>query len=198
VVTCQRESHKTGHRTTDAVPKSEVYNTQCSTIQVRYCQQPAGEGWEILQVDAALPGKHTRKLYDQLTRKEASVLIQLRTGMARLNACLFFIKATPSENWAPDMEPVPATIRFAIATGRLDSDKLRPPQPLGDRTSLALSHCASVELCPHASATLCRESRRELAQAMLIGCLLASVLSRISAALLELRQRSRLFIPPSQ
>ena len=33
----------------------------------------------------ALPGKHTRDLYDKLKRREASVLAQLRTGMTRLN-----------------------------------------------------------------------------------------------------------------
>ena len=36
------------------------------------------------KVDAALPGKHTRRLYDDLSREEASVLAQLRTGIARL------------------------------------------------------------------------------------------------------------------
>ena len=125
-------------------------------------------------MDIALPGKHTRKLYDQLTQKEASVLAQLRTGIARLNSYLFLIKAAPSDqcacgearetvehflfrcrrwithrtemlqctemyrsnisfylggkspsddkNWTPDMKAVRATIRFAIATGRLDAD----------------------------------------------------------------------------
>jgi hypothetical protein len=52
------------------------------------------------RVDTALPGKHTRKLYDQLTPKEASVLAQLRTGMARLNSYLFLIKAVPSDQCA--------------------------------------------------------------------------------------------------
>ncbi len=40
------------------------------------------------RVDSTLPGKHTRLLYDRLSRKKASVLAQLRTGMARLNAYL--------------------------------------------------------------------------------------------------------------
>ena len=31
-------------------------------------------------MDTALPGKHTRMLYDSLERKEANVLAQLRTG----------------------------------------------------------------------------------------------------------------------
>ena len=126
------------------------------------------------RVDTALPGKHTRKLYDQLTPKEASVLAQLRTGIARLNSYLFLIKAVPSDqcacgearetvehfffrcrrwtthrtemlqcteihrgnisfypggkapsdgkNWTPDMKAVRVTIRFAMATGRLDAD----------------------------------------------------------------------------
>ena len=127
------------------------------------------------RVDAALPGKHTRQLYDGLSRKEASVLAQLRTGMAKLNGYLHRIDATPSDqcacgqaretvehflfrctqwtqqraellrctdtrrsnisfylggkspsddnNWAPNMGAVRATIRFAIATGRLDAER---------------------------------------------------------------------------
>jgi ribonuclease HI len=118
--------------------------------------------------------QHTRQLYDQLTGKEASVLAQLRTGIARLNSYLFLIKAAPSDqcacgqargtvehflfrcrrwttyrtgmlrctdihrsnisfylggkspsddkNWTPDIKAVRTTIRFAIATGRLDAD----------------------------------------------------------------------------
>ncbi|KAH8193541.1 hypothetical protein TruAng_012292 [Truncatella angustata] len=37
------------------------------------------------RIDIALPGRYTRLLYDALSWKEASVLVQLRTGMARLN-----------------------------------------------------------------------------------------------------------------
>ncbi|ENH75598.1 hypothetical protein FOC1_g10001614, partial [Fusarium oxysporum f. sp. cubense race 1] len=52
-----------------------------------------GFGRHSRKVDSALPGKHTRLLYDQLPWQEASVLAQLRTGMARLNACLYQIGA---------------------------------------------------------------------------------------------------------
>lgn len=45
------------------------------------------------RTDAALPGKPTRQLYDWLSWKEASVLTQLRTGMARLNGYLYQINA---------------------------------------------------------------------------------------------------------
>jgi len=48
-------------------------------------------------MDAALPGKHTKKMYDLLTKSEARILAQLRTGMAKLNGFLFRIKATDSE-----------------------------------------------------------------------------------------------------
>ncbi|KAL9563893.1 hypothetical protein ACKAV7_011928 [Fusarium commune] len=51
------------------------------------------------KVDLALPGKHTRLLYNQLSWKEASVLAQLRTGMARLNGYLYQIRAAPSDEY---------------------------------------------------------------------------------------------------
>ena len=137
---------------------------------------PEKIGKHSKKVDAALPGKHTRDLYDRLSRKEASVLAQLRTGMARLNAYLYRIEVAPSDQcacgqaretvehflfrcrkwaahraemlqctdtqrsnisfylggkspsdgdkWTPNMEAVRATIRFAMATGRLDADQL--------------------------------------------------------------------------
>ncbi|KAK7582830.1 hypothetical protein V3481_012128 [Fusarium oxysporum f. sp. vasinfectum] len=133
---------------------------------------PDGVGRHSRRVDSALPGKHTRLLYDQLSWKEASVLAQLRTGMARLNSYLYQIRAAPTDEcpcgraketvehflfrcvkwttqrnemlpcteekrgnlsfhlggkaisdgqkWTPDMDAVRATIRFAIATGRLE------------------------------------------------------------------------------
>jgi hypothetical protein len=133
---------------------------------------PDGVGRHSRKVDSALPGKHTCLLYDQLSWKEASVLAQLRTGMARLNGYLYQIRATPTDEcpcgraketvehflfrcvkwttqrkemfqctkekrgnlsfhlggkatsdgqeWTPNMDAVRATIRFAIATGRLE------------------------------------------------------------------------------
>ena len=133
------------------------------------------------RVNTALPGKHTRLLYDQLSHKEASVLAQLRTGIAKLNIYLYRIRAVSSDqcaygkasetvehfmfrcnqwteqrtvmlpctnvhrgnvsfylggkspsddkNWSPNMQAVRATIRFAIATGRLDADKPQNETP---------------------------------------------------------------------
>jgi hypothetical protein len=48
-------------------------------------------------LDLALPGPHTQKIYDAVGRKGASVLAQLRTGMARLNGYLHRIGATESQ-----------------------------------------------------------------------------------------------------
>lgn len=47
-------------------------------------------------VDIALPSKHTRRLYDRLPWTEASVVAQLRTGMARLNSNFYRINAAPT------------------------------------------------------------------------------------------------------
>jgi ribonuclease HI len=58
---------------------------------------PDGVGRHSRKVDSALPGKHTRLLYDQLPWKEASVLAQLRTGMARLNGYLYQIGAAVTD-----------------------------------------------------------------------------------------------------
>jgi hypothetical protein len=58
---------------------------------------PNNVGKHSKRVDKALPGKHTRQLYDNLSWKEATVLAQLRTGMARLNGYLYRIKAPPTD-----------------------------------------------------------------------------------------------------
>ena len=54
---------------------------------------PEGVGKYSKHVDTALPGKHTRELYDQLNRRESDILVQPRTGMARLNGFLHRIGA---------------------------------------------------------------------------------------------------------
>lgn len=61
---------------------------------------PDGVGKYSKEMDTALPGKHTRTLYDSLKRREASVLAQLRTGMARLNGYLYRIGAAESDQCA--------------------------------------------------------------------------------------------------
>ncbi|KAK8000511.1 reverse transcriptase [Apiospora arundinis] len=162
-----------------AEPGTKMPGAKSTTLNLAWAKRgaltklPEGVGKHSKRVDTALPGKHTRQLYDGLSWKEASVLAQLRTGKARLNEYLYQIKAAPTDQcecgqaretvehflfrcnrwiacraemlqctdthrsnlsfylggkspsdgrfWSPDMEAVRATIRFAMATGRLDA-----------------------------------------------------------------------------
>ncbi|KAJ5094907.1 endonuclease/exonuclease/phosphatase [Penicillium argentinense] len=49
------------------------------------------------QLDSALPGPHTKILYDSLDREKAAILAQLRTGHARLNGYLHRIGKADSD-----------------------------------------------------------------------------------------------------
>ena len=163
----------------NATPQTQLPRMRSTTHNIARKQGSAKKVPEKVgnyskRLDAALPGKHTRRLYDQLSRKESSVLAQLRTGMAQLNTYLHRIKAcdtdqcecgqaaetvehflfrcrrwtaqraemlqctqtgrgnmslylggkaaTDDTKWAPDMDAVRATIRFALATGRLNTN----------------------------------------------------------------------------
>ena len=164
----------------DQALQDESYQTKSTVINVAKAEQKAEKslpervGKYSKEIDIALPGKHTQILYDSLNRREASVLAQLRTGMARLNGYLcrigkaesdqcecgqaketikhFLFRCTKwqehrtemiaqtntrrgnlsfylggksrsdPEKWTPNMDAVRATIKFAIATGRLERE----------------------------------------------------------------------------
>ena len=56
---------------------------------------------EMQQPNTSLiTGKHTQLLYERLSRKEAGILAQLRTGMASLNVYLHRIGVAPSDQYA--------------------------------------------------------------------------------------------------
>ena len=86
-----------------ATPQIQTPRVQSTTLNVARSKLgtsrclPEKVGKHSKRVDAALPRKHTRQLYDKLAWKEASVLAQLRTGMARLNVYLHRIKATATD-----------------------------------------------------------------------------------------------------
>jgi hypothetical protein len=61
---------------------------------------PNGVGKHIRELDTALPGKYTILLYNSLKREEANVLVQLRTGMSRLNGYLHQIGASETDQCA--------------------------------------------------------------------------------------------------
>ena len=52
---------------------------------------PLGIGKHSRDMDAALPGKHMKGIFYTLSKKEAGILAQLRTGMARVNGYLYRI-----------------------------------------------------------------------------------------------------------
>jgi hypothetical protein len=162
-------------------PDKRPYQSKSTTIRLAITKQrqekvlPEGVGKYSKRIDVALPGKHTRILYDGLKRKEATILAQLRTGMTRLNSYLSKIRAADSdlcicgqasetvehflfrctkwtalregmlqctetrrgnlsfylggkarsdpERWKPDMRAVRETIKYTLATGRLDRER---------------------------------------------------------------------------
>ncbi|TIA49782.1 hypothetical protein D6C77_09455 [Aureobasidium pullulans] len=59
-------------------------------------QIPTTVGDAVRRIDAAWPGSHTRRMYDELSKRQASVVAQLRTGMTPLNGYLHNIKAVES------------------------------------------------------------------------------------------------------
>ncbi len=89
-----------------ATPRTRIPSTRSTTLSVAWSKRgntkclPEKVGSHSKRVDAALPGKHTRQLYDGLAWREARVLAQLRTGMARLNAYLHRIKVAATDQCA--------------------------------------------------------------------------------------------------
>ncbi|KJZ69133.1 hypothetical protein HIM_11480 [Hirsutella minnesotensis 3608] len=87
----------------ECVAEPATFQARSTTLRLllngltRVRQIAEGVGKYSKRIDKALPGKHTRKLYDELTRKESEVLIQLRTGKSRLNSYLCKIGAVESD-----------------------------------------------------------------------------------------------------
>ncbi|KJZ67985.1 hypothetical protein HIM_12627 [Hirsutella minnesotensis 3608] len=101
---CQEMGHKAFKckaTQAGAVAEEPSCRARSTTLRLALAQQqrdqlPENVGKHSKRIDRALPGRHTRTLYDGLTRKEADILVQLRTGMSRLNGYLHAIGATDS------------------------------------------------------------------------------------------------------
>lgn len=79
-------------------------------------------GRHAKDLDGALPGAHTRQLYDSLTRPEAQLIAQLRTGKCRLNSYLYRINAVESN--LCDLCRVPETVRhFLVECARWTAER---------------------------------------------------------------------------
>lgn len=157
-------------RSRGVVAKTTMFNIHKQRQERRGLHTSTGQ--HLQRIDTDLLGPHVRRIYDSLKRRQANTLVQLRTGMARLNGYLHQIGAIETgecicgpmtetvehfllhckewgtqrkelleragirtdmlshllggrsplddKDWTPDMNAVRATIRFALATGRLD------------------------------------------------------------------------------
>jgi hypothetical protein len=73
-------------KSTEAAAKSTITSIQKQSQGRRTLHTKAGQ--HLQRIDTALPRPHIRRIYDSLKRKQANILVQLRTGMARLNGYL--------------------------------------------------------------------------------------------------------------
>ncbi len=77
------------------IMKSTMLNKEQTELRGERCI-PEGVGRFSKTIDAALPGDHTRIIYEEHSWKKRSTLAQLRTDMARLNGYLHRIRAVSS------------------------------------------------------------------------------------------------------
>ena len=89
-------------------------------------------GRHAKDLDRALPGVHTRRLYDGLTRPDAQIITQLRTGKCRLNSYLHRIKAADSDEC--ELCRRPETVRhFLVECTRWTAERAEHLQASTDR-----------------------------------------------------------------
>jgi hypothetical protein len=83
--------------------QKQFCNTKSTIINIAkakkhiYKTLPYGVGIYLKKIDIVLPGRYIRTLYNALGRREANVLVQLRTGKVRLNGYLYRIGAVESD-----------------------------------------------------------------------------------------------------
>lgn len=85
--------------------KSVILRDAISKFKHESQKLATGTGRFTGELDHALPGKHTKKLYDRLSRGQAVVLSQLRTEKNQPNYYLAKAKITESETCECKREP---------------------------------------------------------------------------------------------
>ena len=73
-------------------------------------------GCHTKNLDRALPGAHTRQLYDRLKREDAKILVQMRTGRCGLNHYLHRTKR--AESATCEACQTPETVRHFLVECR--------------------------------------------------------------------------------
>lgn len=84
----------------------------------------SGVGRYTQKLDHALPGKHTRKLYDRLNRDQAAILGQLRSGKNQLNYYLAKAKVVETEMCKCEREPETAS-HFLLRCPRWSTERAK-------------------------------------------------------------------------
>jgi hypothetical protein len=98
-----------------------------------------GVGKHSKEVDTALPGKHTRALYNGFKKEKAGILAQLRTGMAKLNGYLHRIGAVGTDRCTCGQAK--ETVKhFLFGCSKWDQQRLQLFNLLGPRSG-CLSFC---------------------------------------------------------
>jgi hypothetical protein len=84
-------------------------------------------------IDTALPGKHTRSLYDDLSAKQAATLCQLRTSKNRLNSYLQGIGVSETDLCECPSHPSKTVRHFLFECSRWSQHRGRLREVAGDR-----------------------------------------------------------------
>jgi ribonuclease HI len=81
-----------------AIPRLKSSTLHCARSEVlKPMTKPSDHSHFAKQIDQALPGKHTRLLYNSLIKSDARILVQLRTGKCRLKGYLARINVEASD-----------------------------------------------------------------------------------------------------
>lgn len=96
----QKGTEKGSTSTTEAWPH-QALRVMGTTTPIQACEDlevlKARSGKFLKRLDQALPGRHTRRLYDGINWDKATILAHLRSGYCRLNGYLHKIKASNTD-----------------------------------------------------------------------------------------------------
>jgi hypothetical protein len=105
-VSIRAKAKTVAKQTTEPLRKAREQPPSAKTTVLRLAKQKLQEkpiervGKFTTKLDCALPGQHAYRLYNSFNSTRASILAQLRTGMARLNGYLYCIGAAESDLYA--------------------------------------------------------------------------------------------------
>jgi hypothetical protein len=118
--------------------------TKVKSVALAECTQPREEtrrrflndtrGHYSKELDHALPGKHTRQIYDDLERESAQIVSQLRTGKCRLNGYLASINASVSDI-CEECQRAETVRHFLVECSRWSAERQQHLQPATERWS---------------------------------------------------------------